>query len=130
MDVSSAMNRAVLSVGPGHTLREASRAMAGRKVGAAVVSDPDGEGAGIITERDLLRALADGSDPDLETVGTHLTSDIVYAAPDWTLEQAAEAMLRGGFRHLVVMDGGEVVGILSVRDIVRQWHEDRTASRA
>lgn len=125
MDVSSAMNRAVLSVGPGHTLREASRAMAGRKVGAAVVSDPDGEGAGIITERDLLRALADGSDPDSETVGTHLTSDIVYAAPDWTLEQAAEAMLRGGFRHLVVMESGEVIGILSVRDIVREWHTAR-----
>jgi CBS domain-containing protein len=119
------MNRAVLSVGPGHTLREASRAMAGRKVGAAVVSDPDGEGAGIITERDLLRALADGSDPDKETVGTHLTSDIVYAAPDWTLEQAAEAMLRGGFRHLVVMESGEVLGILSVRDIVREWHTAR-----
>jgi CBS domain-containing protein len=125
VDVSSAMNRAVLSVGPGHTLREASRAMAGRKVGAAVVSDPDGEGAGIITERDLLRALADGSDPDQETVGTHLTSDIVYAAPDWTLEQAAEAMLRGGFRHLVVMESGEVIGILSVRDIVREWHSAR-----
>ena len=125
MDVSSAMNRAVLSVGPGHTLREASRAMAGRKVGAAVVSDPVGEGAGIITERDLLRALADGSDPDSETVGTHLTSDIVYAAPDWTLEQAAEAMLRGGFRHLVVMESGEVIGILSVRDIVREWHTAR-----
>lgn len=125
MDVSSAMNRAVLSVGPGHTLREASRAMAGRKVGAAVVSDPDGQGAGIITERDLLRALADGSDPDSETVGTHLTSDIVYAAPDWTLEQAAEAMLRGGFRHLVVMESGEVIGILSVRDIVREWHTAR-----
>jgi len=125
VDVSSAMNRAVLSVGPGHTLREASRAMAGRKVGAAVVSDPDGEGAGIITERDLLRALADGSDPDSETVGTHLTSDIVYAAPDWTLEQAAEAMLRGGFRHLVVMESGEVIGILSVRDIVREWHTAR-----
>jgi CBS domain-containing protein len=129
-DVSSAMNTAVLTIGPGHTLREASRAMAGRRVGAAVVEDPEGQGAGIVTERDLMRALADGSDPDRETVGTHLTSEIVYASPQWTLEQAAEAMMRGGFRHLVVMDGGEVVGILSVRDIVRQWHADRVGQRA
>ena len=126
-DVRAAMNSVVLTVGPGHTLREASRSMIARKVGAAVVSDPDGEGAGIITERDLLHAIADGGDPDRELVGAHLTSDLVYAAPGWTLEQAAEAMLRGGFRHLVVMDGGEVVGILSVRDIVRHWHAERVA---
>jgi CBS domain-containing protein len=129
-DVKSAMNKAVLTVGPSHTLREASKAMVARKVGAAVVTDPDGQGAGIVTERDVLRALADGSDPDLETVGTHLTSEIVYAAPTWTLEQAAEAMMRGGFRHLVVLDEGEVVGILSVRDIVRQWHADRSLTSA
>jgi CBS domain-containing protein len=129
-DVRSAMNSIVLTVGPGHTLREASRSMIARKVGAAVVVDPDGEGAGIVTERDLLHALADGRDPDRETVGTHLTSEIVYANPGWTLEQAAEAMLRGGFRHLVVMESGEVVGILSVRDIVRQWHTDRVSQRA
>jgi CBS domain-containing protein len=128
--VGSAMNKSVLTVGPSHTLREASKAMAGRKVGAAVVFDSDGEGTGIVTERDLLRALADGGDPDLETVGAHLTSDLVYADPSWTLEQAAEAMMRGGFRHLVVMDGGEVVGILSVRDIVRQWHADRVGAAA
>jgi CBS domain-containing protein len=121
MEVHEAMSRAVLTIGPGHTLRQASQAMVRRKVGAAVVVDPDGEGAGIVTERDVLRALSDDADPDQETVGTHLTSDIVYAQPDWTLDQAAEAMMRGGFRHLVVMESGEVVGILSVRDIVRAW---------
>ena len=128
MSVRSAMSPQVLTVGPGHTLREASRAMASRRVGAVVVVDPDGEGAGILTERDVLVALAEGVDPDTETVAAHLTADIVYAAPGWTLEQAAEAMLRGGFRHLVVLDEGEVAGILSVRDIVRSWHEDRTAA--
>ncbi len=124
MDVREAMNESVLMVGPGHTLREASRAMVARKVGAAVVVDPDGEGAGIVTERDILGALADGLDPDQEVVGGHLTPEIVYAAPSWTLTDAAEAMLRGGFRHLVVLESGEVVGILSVRDIVRHWHAD------
>ncbi len=128
MRVRDGMSREVLVVGPQHTLREASRMMAGRRVGAAVVADPDGEGTGIITERDVLQALADGEDPDTELVGTHLTSELVFASPDWSLEQAAEAMLRGGFRHLVVLDGDDVGGILSVRDIVRCWQRERIES--
>jgi CBS domain-containing protein len=99
--------------------------MATRRVGAAVVHDPDGEGVGIVTERDVLTAIGRGEDPDVERVRDHLTDDLVYAAPSWTLEQAADAMMRGGFRHLVVLDGGEVAGILSVRDIVRCWARDR-----
>ncbi|MDP9417823.1 MAG: CBS domain-containing protein [Actinomycetota bacterium] len=128
MRVRDGMSREVLVVGPQHTLREASRMMAARRVGAAVVADPDGEGTGIITERDVLQALADGEDPDTELVGTHLTSELVFASPDWSLEQAAEAMLRGGFRHLVVLDGDDVGGILSVRDIVRCWQRERIES--
>jgi CBS domain-containing protein len=124
MDVRQAMSESVLTIGPGHTMREASRAMVARRVGAAVVIDPDGEGAGILTERDILRSLAEGLDPDHTAVGAHVTSEIVYASPSWTLIDAAEAMLRGGFRHLVVLDAGDVVGILSVRDIVRHWHAD------
>jgi CBS domain-containing protein len=121
MNVREAMSPQVLTIGPHHTLREASRRMAERKVGAAVVVDPDGEGAGILTERDVLRSVANGEDPDVEHAADHLTPDIVYAAPDWGLDQAAAAMLAGGFRHLVVLEGSEVVGILSVRDIVRLW---------
>jgi CBS domain-containing protein len=56
------------------------------------------------------------------TVEDHLTSDIVVAAPDWPLDKAAAAMVAGGFRHLVVCEGPEVVGMLSVRDIVRVGH--------
>jgi CBS domain-containing protein len=125
MSVRESMSSDVLTVGPNHTLREVSVAMRSRRVGAVVVVDPDGEGVGILTERDVLVAIADGGDPDVETVSSHLTSEIVYASPSWSLEQAAEAMLRGGFRHLVVLDEGEVAGILSVRDIVRRWHQDR-----
>ncbi len=125
MTVRDAMSREVLTVGPSHTLRQVSVAMHARKVGAAVVVDPDGEGAGIITERDVLVAIAEGTDPDSETVGDHQTQDIVYATPGWTLNQAAEAMMRGGFRHLVVLEDGEVTGILSVRDIVRIWQAQR-----
>jgi signal-transduction protein with cAMP-binding, CBS, and nucleotidyltransferase domain len=98
--------------------------MAERKVGAAVVMDPDQPGPGIITERDLLASVAAGQSPDQEKVADHLSSNLTFAASDWSLERAAEAMVRGGFRHLVVMDGGEVTGILSMRDIVRCWTMD------
>jgi CBS domain-containing protein len=122
MRVRDAMSTAVLTVGPEHSLREAARRMADRGVGAAVVHDPDGQGTGILTERDVLRAVGAGLDPDGERVGSHLTAELVYATPDWTLEQAAEAMSRGGFRHLVVLDGPEVAGIVSVRDVVKAWN--------
>ncbi len=121
MQVRDGMSKVVLTVGPGHSLRDAAKQMSERGVGAAVVMDPEGEGPGIITERDILYSLGHGQDVDEERVCDHLTSDVVYAAPDWSLEQAAEEMVRGGFRHIVVLGGSEVVGILSMRDIVRCW---------
>ena len=124
MRVRDGMSTTVLSVGPDHTLREAARLMSERRVGAAVVSDPDSAGLGILTERDILDAIGAGQDPAAERVRDHLTADIVFAAPDWSLEEAAVAMVRGRFRHLVVTDGGEMAGILSVRDIVRCWTDD------
>jgi CBS domain-containing protein len=127
MQVRDGMSTDVLSIGPDHTLRQASRQMAVRRVGAAVVHDPDGDGIGILTERDVLAALGAGQDPDRERVGDHLTSELVFATPTWTLEQAAEAMMRGGFRHLIVLEHGEAAGILSVRDIVRCWAQDRSS---
>jgi CBS domain-containing protein len=124
MQVRDGMSSVVLTVGPGHTLREAAKQMSGRRVGAAVVMDPESEGPGIITERDVLFSLGRGEDVDQEKVAEHLTSDVVYAAPDWSLEQAAGQMVRGSFRHLIVLEGGEVVGVLSVRDVVRCWTDD------
>ncbi len=124
MHVRDGMSQMVLTVGPGHTLHAVARLMSERQVGAAVVMDPEGPGPGIITERDILISVGAGQDPDLESVADHLTRDVVFAAPDWSLEEAAAAMVRGGFRHLIVLDQGETVGILSVRDIVRCWTED------
>jgi len=124
MHVREGMSTVVLTVGPGHTLRQAAAQMAQRGVGAAVVLDPDGMGPGILTERDILLSLGSGQDPDKEKVADHLTADLVFASPQWSLEQAAVAMVRGGFRHLVVIDEAETVGILSVRDIVRCWTDD------
>jgi CBS domain-containing protein len=124
MRVRDGMSTMVLSVGPGHTLRAAARLMSERRVGAAVVIDPEAPGPGIITERDLLDSIGRGEDPDTEVVGNHLTSSIVFAAPDWSLEEAAVAMVKGNFRHLIVTDGAEIIGILSVRDVVRCWTDD------
>jgi CBS domain-containing protein len=128
MKVREGMSQVVLTIGPGHSLREAAVAMTDRNVGAAVVVDPDSQGPGVITERDVLRSVAAGEDPDREPVSAHLTSDLVFASPDWSLERAAAAMIRGGFRHLVVVDGGELVGMLSIRDIVRVWMQDGATS--
>lgn len=119
MQVREAMSTEVLTLGPNHTLREAATRMSARRVGAVVVLDPEDDQPGILTERDILDAIGGGQDMDAEIVHDHLTSDIVVAAPDWPLEKAAAAMVAGGFRHLVVCEGSEVVGMLSVRDIVR-----------
>ncbi len=121
MRVCDGMSKVVLSIGPAHTLREAARLMSARGVGAAVVIDDETSGVGILTERDILDSLAAGENPDEELASAHLTGDLVFAYPEWTLDQAATAMVRGGFRHLVVIEGTDVVGLLSMRDIVRCW---------
>ena len=121
MQVRDGMSKVVLTIGPGHTLRAAAEAMAERQVGAAIVIDPDQPGPGILTERDLLDSIGRGQDIDTERVGEHLSPKLTFASPEWSLERAAEAMVRGSFRHLAVVDGGEMIGILSMRDIVRCW---------
>ena len=125
MYVRDAMSSALLIVGPDHTLRQAARMMAQRRIGSAVVIDPDSEGIGIMTERDVLYAVGNGLDLDVERASSHITWEVVYAAPQWTLEEAALAMARGGFRHLVVLDSDEVLGVISVRDIMRVWAREK-----
>lgn len=128
MQVRDAMSKPVLVVGPEHTIRQVAQLMTSRRVGSAVVIDPESAGVGIMTERDVLYAIGRGLDPDVERATNHLTWDVVYAGPDWTLEEASAAMMRGGFRHLVVMDADEVLGVISVRDIIRVWTEQRIAA--
>lgn len=125
MHIRDTMTEIVVQVGPEHTLAQAAAKMAERNVGSAVVLEPDGYGPGIFTERDLLRAVAAGEDPTTTTIAGHHADELTVAQPDWTLEQAASAMMRGGFRHLVVVEGGDVVGIVSMRDIVRAWVGER-----
>jgi CBS domain-containing protein len=130
MLVRDGMNPIVVTAGPDHTLREAARRMTAHGVGAAVVMDEGQPAPGIVTERDILHSNGVGQDIDTERVRDHLTSEVVYAAADWSLERAAAAMVRGGFRHVIVVDASDVVGILSMRDIVRCWTTDGAACEA
>jgi CBS domain-containing protein len=130
MQVRDAMTKSVLIVGPEHTIRQVCQLMANRRVGSAVVVDPELSGVGIMTERDVLYAIGRGLDPDVERATNHLTWDVVYAGPEWTLEEAAAAMIRGGFRHLVVLENDEVLGVISVRDIIRAWTDQRRMAAA
>ena len=120
MRVADAMSKEVLLVGRGQTLREACRDMAARNVGAAVVQDEEMPGPGIVTERDVLRAVARGDDLDAVTVADLMTFEARTATASWELDSAAAEMVRHGFRHLVVVDdSGRLAGILSMRDVVR-----------
>lgn len=128
MEVRDGMSGVVLTVGPGHTLREAARMMTERGVGAAVVLDEEMPAPGVVSERDILNSLGRGEDPDKERVGDHRSDSVISAAPDWSLERAAIEMSRRHVRHLVVVENGELVGVLSMRDIVRVWTSDGATS--
>lgn len=121
MQVSEAMSEVVVTVGPEHSLADAARRMAESGVGAAVVIDPEMPGAGIITERDIAHSVGAGELPGEERVSAHMASNVVYAEEGWSLEKAAETMVTNGFRHLVVIDGSQTAGVISMRDIVRAW---------
>ncbi|MFD9115472.1 CBS domain-containing protein [Streptomyces bottropensis] len=130
MLVRDAMSTVVLTIGPDHTLRQAAALMSARRIGAAVVLDPDAGGLGILTERDVLNSVGLGQSPDAERAHAHTTTDVVFATPSWTLEEAARAMTHGGFRHLIVLDEGAPIGIVSVRDIIRCWSPARQHATA
>jgi signal-transduction protein with cAMP-binding, CBS, and nucleotidyltransferase domain len=121
MQVSEGMSEVSLTVGPSHTLREAAALMVEKGTGAALVSDDESPAPGIVTERDLLISVGGGENPDEELVRDHMSERVLAAAPDWSLERAAAEMSRRGVRHLVVFEGAEAVGVLSMRDIVRVW---------
>jgi CBS domain-containing protein len=121
MEVREGMSSVILAVGPGHSLREAATKMTEKGTGAALVFDDESPAPRIITERDVLNAVGNGVDPDEAKVAEHMSESVISAPPDWSLERAAEEMVKLGIRHLVVVDQGELAGVLSMRDIVRVW---------
>lgn len=119
MLVGEVMNPVTAVVGPTHTLRQAAQRMVAHNTGAAIVLDHALQGPAVVGERDLLRAIASGLDPDIERVEDHLRDELVTAAPGWSVEEAAALMVKHGVRHIVVFDHGELLGVLSMRDVVR-----------
>jgi signal-transduction protein with cAMP-binding, CBS, and nucleotidyltransferase domain len=122
------MSDVVLTVGPTHTLREAAAQMAAKEIGAALVSDDETPVPSIVTERDILLSLGAGEDPDTERVGDHMSAGVIAAEPDWSLERAAAEMSRRKIRHLAVYEGPELIGVLSMRDIIRVWTSEGATS--
>jgi CBS domain-containing protein len=123
MEVGALATKSVLTVRPGHSLREVAERMTERNVGAAVVVSGDGP-PGIITERDLLRAMAQGVDPASTTVEDFMTANAITASESWSVAEAARKMIHGRFRHLLVLGpNGEITGILSIRDLVESLLE-------
>src|SRR5436190_7632870 len=97
MEVREGMSEVVLTLGPGHTLRDAATRMTEKGVGAAIVIDEEQPHPAIVSERDILRSLGQGQDPDAELVRDHMSATVISAAPDWSLERAAMEMSR---RHI------------------------------
>jgi CBS domain-containing protein len=116
------MSRSLLTVEPGLPLKDVAERMVSRDVGAVLVIE-DGRLAGILTERDVLRAVAGGITDDT-VVSDWMTPDPETMEPDETTRQAAVLMIHGGFRHMPIVDGDEVVGMLSIRDLMRLVLED------
>jgi signal-transduction protein with cAMP-binding, CBS, and nucleotidyltransferase domain len=128
MEVRDGMSKVILTVNRGHTLRDAARRMTEKGVGAAVVIDEEEPAPRIVSERDVLNSVGVGEDPDVERVGDHMSDTVICATPSWSLERAAVEMSRRHIRHLVVVEGGELVGILSIRDIIRCWTSEGATS--
>jgi predicted transcriptional regulator len=109
--------RHLLTVDPAASLRRAAKVMTDRGVGCAVVVEKE-KVAGIVTERDILRAVADDKTMDDAKVEDVMTRDVVSGAPGWEIVKAVKTMTDGGFRHLLVMEMDDPVGIVSLRDLM------------
>lgn len=113
--VNDVMGPVKVRVTPDDTLRAVAVALAAARTGLGIV---DVEGGGVITERDVLRAIADGSDLDTQTAGAHMTAAPVSVPPGMPLEEACDLMISRNVRHLLVDEGGTLVGVLNMRDVV------------
>src|SRR5579875_90189 len=116
--VADLMTSPAVSAEPGETLREAAARMAEHHVGSVVVTE-GGHLAGILTERDLLRAAADGADPGRTQVSRYMTGEPDWVGPDVEAVEAWRSFATHGYRHVPVVVGDDVKGVVSMRDLVR-----------
>jgi CBS domain-containing protein len=121
--------RHLLTIDAQATLRRAAKVMTDRGVGCAVVIENE-KVAGIVTERDILRAVAADKIMDDAKVEDVMTREVVSGAPGWDLVRAVKAMTGGGFRHLLVMEMDDPVGIVSLRDLMDSMVDEIQADSA
>ena len=126
--------RDVLTTAPHQTLREVARALGRRRVGAIVVADASGAVLGVLSERDIVRAVgAHGGEALSEPVSRHMTANPTTVGEDADIDELMRLMTAGRFRHLPVVEGGRLVGIVSIGDIVKhhvdELHHERDSLR-
>lgn len=110
----------VVWVPPTAPVSEVAETIASRRIGAVVVLDPERKMVGIVSERDVVKAVAkDGAAALQQTAADLMTRDVLAVSPETKVQQAMEIMEKGYFRHLPVVEHGELIGIVSVRDLVR-----------
>ncbi|SFG94291.1 CBS domain-containing protein [Methylobacterium gossipiicola] len=113
--------RSVVTVEPQRTLDEAIHLLAEKRIGAVVVSDAEGAVLGILSERDIMRALARQGAAALDAlVSEHMTADVVTCARDASVEDVMHLMTDGRFRHVPVLEGGRLAGLISIGDVVKR----------
>jgi len=115
--VRDVMSRGAISIDEKLTLRSLAAVLAELDIGVAVVARPDGS-AGVVSERDVVRALADGADPEEVWAGDVMIDDLVLAEPEETIVDVAERMVAEGVRHVTIVDRGTIVAVVSVRDVL------------
>jgi CBS domain-containing protein len=114
--IREVMSKDIVTVEPSATVAEAATVMGERRVGSVLVLE-QGTLAGIFTERDIVKALANHFDAAGHPVGQWMTRDPITIGPDARIEDALDRMLSGNFRHLPVVDGDSLLGVVSIRDL-------------
>jgi len=117
--ILSTKGREVVTIQPHRTLSEAARVLGERKIGAVVVTGADGQVLGILSERDIVRALVRGADALQDAVSAHMTAEVITCAPDMLIVDVMEEMTTGRFRHMPVVERGRLSGIISIGDVVK-----------
>jgi CBS domain-containing protein len=118
MNVEDLMSKSLCTVDPESSLAEATTVMGERHVGSTLVMEQD-RLVGILTERDVVRAMSTAHDAPLRPVVEWMTKFPTTASPATPVKEALRTMVEGGFRHLPVVEGERVVGMLSMRDVAR-----------
>jgi CBS domain-containing protein len=117
--ILSTKGREVVTIQPHRTLSEAARVLGERKIGAVVVTGADGQVLGILSERDIVRALVRGPDSLQDAVSAYMTAEVITCAPDMLIVDVMEEMTTGRFRHMPVVERGRLSGIISIGDVVK-----------